>query len=775
MKRQLAGVEQDVEIQIAGEEVTLGKSGFVLLWALFGLLFPRVQLYGVMAPFGLGLAGAVSGAGAALVSLTTGIGYLLLSDVGFPLRYAAALMLISGIRWVFGGFPKLSAHPWFLPTLVLISTTGTGLLVGYLLDAEWSSMLLSVSEGIASAGFCYLMRRLTAETEQVDAASYTAWTRAGWVLVCAVVYMSLSAVVISGISPANIAAGVFVLMLASALRERGGAVMGIVMSMAIITVHPDRWQVAVGYAFGGLLSGVMSRFGRLATAGGFAVAVTVIALNGGTDTRFVVGVYETLAASVVFLVIPSAAGRHCAHFLFGRETAVAADGFRRSVAMRLDLASLAMEEVSATVDTVADHLTTIGAPDISTVYRDAAEDVCRTCSGKLICWKRYYADTMSSLNDLTPILRETSTVSAGDMRGYLARSCPRVDEMAAQVSRRYTEYHAREAGARRLREIQGVVREQFSGMSALFADMAGEVAGHQQTDTDMAARVAAVCDQFGMPLADVVCLRSKTGRITLEILLEEDYLSADDRWLRAINGLVTKPFAPPVITPLGNSVRVTLHQKPRYAVTVGEAQSVCPGETVCGDAYEYFDDEEGRFQLVLSDGMGTGGAAAVDSAMTAGLTARMLKVGFGVTGIIRILSAALMIKSDDETAATLDLLTLDLFSGDVRLTKAGACATLLISGGRVSRIGASTLPIGILRDAPYEQLEERLAAGDTLLMVSDGAVADGDEWIEQAIQNGTLSADHPSDLAETVVKMARRRYADHPDDITALAIRVSAA
>ncbi len=773
MKKIFVGAPGSETAQNGQEEVTFGKSGWILLWSLFGLLFPRVQLYRLMAPFGLGLAGAISGPGAALVSLMTGIGYLLLSDVGFPLRYVAAILLISGIRWVFSGFVKLTEHAWFAPVLVFVSTAGTGVLIGSLLQADLSSILLSVSEGIVSAAFCYIMKQVTVEAEETDAASYTAISRAGWILVSAITYMSLSSVVISGISPANIAAGIFVLLMADALRERGGAVMGIVMSIAIITVYPDRWQIAVGYAFGGLLAGIFARFGRFAIAGSFAAATTVISLNGGSNTTFLIGVYETLAATVLFLVIPSGIGRTCAAFLFGRESTAAADGFRRSVAMRLDLASRAMEEVSATVDIVSRQLCDIGAPDLGTVYRDAAEEVCRTCAGKMTCWKRYYADTMASLNDLSPILREKSVVTAGDIRGHLARSCPRIDEMAGQVSRRYTEYHARESGARRLREIQSVVRNQFAGMSGIFSDFACEFSGLKRVDGDMADRVFSLCERHGLPVLDVVCLCNENGRMTLELLLEESYLRPDSSaWLREIDALCGQSFAKPIVTPLTDTIRVTLHQEARYAASIGEAQLICPGETVCGDAYEYFCDEEGRLQVILSDGMGTGGAAAVDGAMAAGLTARMLRAGFSMDNIVKILGAALMVKSDNETSATLDVLTVDLFSGEVTMTKAGACTTMLISRGRVSRIGASSLPIGILQDTLYERIDERVADGDILLMMSDGVMPEGDEWLEEAIKAGEMPLDDMAVLADRIATAARKRQTGHADDITVMAIRI---
>ncbi len=777
LKKLAAGINHTQAVEESADEVVLGQSAWILLWALFGLLFPRAHAYQVLSPFGIGLVGAVSGPGAALVSLTAGIGYLMLSPVSFPLSYVGMIVLIGGVRWAFAAFPKLVGHRWFAPILVLLACAATGLFTAYLSADELSAGWLALSESIMAAGFCYLIQPVIASaTQRISLDDYTDGQRAGWLLLGITAFMALSDIHMAGIYPANILAGIVVLMMANTRHERGGAIMGIAISVAILWMHPERWQIAVGYAFGGLIAGVLARFGRPVTVTAWAIATTVISLTGGSDTTFLVGVYETLAAGVLYVVIPRRAERFLASLLFGHASSVAADGFRRSIAARLDLASRAMEEVSATVDTVSKQITELGASDLGSVYRDAAEEVCRNCASKMTCWKRYYGDTMASFNDLTGILREKSTVGAGDVRGYLARNCPRLEEMTRQVSRRYTEYHVREAGARRLREIQSVVRGQFAGMSGIFSEFATELSVLKRVDAEAAERILDVCGQHRMPVVDAVCLVDAKGRITVELLADEPRLHGNvDGWLSDIQTICGKPFCKPVITPIQDGIKITLHQAMRYTVSVGAAQQICQGETVCGDAYEYFGDDEGKLHVVLSDGMGSGGRAAVDGAMTAGLTARMLRAGFGMNSIVKILNSALMVGTDDETAATLDVLALDLFSGDVCMTKAGACSTLLISRGRVSRLHTDSLPIGILQDSLYEQIDERLADGDIVLMMSDGAAPDGDEWLIDWFEQET-PPDEMDVLAQLVVDRALcRQEHGHSDDITVLAIRMDKA
>ena len=102
---------------------------------------------------------------------------------------------------------------------------------------------------------------------------------------------------------------------------------------------------------------------------------------------------------------------------------------------------------------------------------------------------------------------------------------------------------------------------------------------------------------------------------------------------------------------------------------------------MCGDNYKYFNDGKGHFLMVLSDGMGTGGRAAVDGAMACGLMTRLLKAGFGYDCSLKFLNSSMLFKSTDESLATVDGANIDLFTGQVQLFKAGAAPTVIRRSG----------------------------------------------------------------------------------------------
>ena len=137
--------------------------------------------------------------------------------------------------------------------------------------------------------------------------------------------------------------------------------------------------------------------------------------------------------------------------------------------------------------------------------------------------------------------------------------------------------------------------------------------------------------------------------------------------------------------------------------------------------------------------------------MAAGIALRLWQADFSPDAILQTVNAALLVKCREESLATLDVAVIDTHTGGLDLYKAGAAATLLRSGSRVSRLENAGLPVGILPEVTFAHNGDTLSEGDVLLLVSDGALCGGVEAVE-----GILAA-HPEGesmqaLAQAVVE-----------------------
>ena len=757
-------------------EGTWRKVGIVVSGALLGLLCAGSTVYEELAPFSVGVAAAVAGSGSLFIYLACAVGYLFGHSSISAVRYIAAIAAVGGLKWLAEGIPFLRNRR-LAPLFSFFSLVGTGLAIEFSAGLTAYRVWILLCEGLLAAGFTYFVQvALHALWTPQDRAS-TLSEQAAVVVVIAVVLMALTRIQLGDFSPGRLVAVFLILLCAHAGKENGGSIAGIAFGTAIALSAPDQLTHAVAFAFGGMLCGMFARFGKGACAGTFLVADMVLTVSSGEGITIMTGLYESIAASLVFLALPSKAERLFHGFFNHAEEKPAVEGLRRSVVMRLNVASKAMDEVAGTVDQVSKKLAGLSAPDLGSVYYGVSDNVCQTCAMKLSCWEKDLNDTMDSLNHLTPTLREQGKVMKKDFDGILKTRCNRLDEVAYEINRRYGDHCLRESAFRRLSEIRSVVTDQFSGMAELLGEFSHDFKNAEQVDTDAAARVRAVCEEYNMDVHETVCTIGKGNRMQVEIVAVDMAAKIRQKeWLSRIGDACGRNFAPPVVTRMGALAKISLFEQPRYRIQVGTAQLCARGERLCGDAYEVFKDSAGRFSAVLSDGMGSGGRAAVDGAMAAGLTARLFKAGFGEDSVLRMVNSALMVKSGDESLATLDVLSVDLFSGKMRSLKAGAATSLLLSHGRVSRLEHSSLPAGILRDIHFEAQQDTLTAGDVVLLVSDGVYAGGIGWVEQALKRFEPAKTSLQSLAEEIAVAARKlQKSERTDDVTVLALRLEKA
>ena len=745
----------------------------VLTCILLGLVLPRGNIYGVSAPFGVSLVSAVDGVGALLVYIATLVGYLLTGEVTMPLRYMAAVAVAGAVHWTCGVLPRVRHHKVFAPLLACGTTWVSGFLMGE--AGGFLGVLLTLAEGFAAGGFAYFFKE--SFSYLVKARRRTAMTvpeQTGFILMGAATLLAVFPLEYYYISFARIAASILILMFARAGREQSGAAAGTVLGVALLLAVPDCAYVALGFALGGLLAGVFSRYGRFAAAGVYLISNVLLCLTTAADLRAAACMYETVAACIVFTLLPHRLDKLLRRFLVNGQTVPAVEGLRRSITMKLEVAATAMQEVAGTVDAVSEKLAHYGAPEIHMVYTRVQDTVCKYCSLRTVCWDKEMQDTQQALQALTPILKTNGRVRVDDFTGAFTRTCRRPQEVAQEINREYERFLERQGAWERLSEVRGVVTAQFKDTGDLLSEIGERFHGEQRVDTETASRVVALCEDFGMPVTEAVCLVNRDDRLLVEILAEDVGVCVDGgRWFREMEICCGRNFDRPAVLEMQGMVRITLTERPRFRVAVGVAQHTCTGEKLIGDVYEQYQDG-GEAVFILSDGMGSGGRAAVDGVLAAGICARLFRAGFQPDTVLRTVNTALMAKSGDESLTTLDVMRLDLFTGRVRLYKAGAVTSLLKSGGRVSRMEAPSLPVGILRDTGFEKVEDTLKAGDMLLLMSDGMLADGVAWIEEYLKDSDLSAERMAQaLLETA--LSKQRDSARIDDMTVAVIHVKEA
>jgi stage II sporulation protein E len=218
-----------------------------------------------------------------------------------------------------------------------------------------------------------------------------------------------------------------------------------------------------------------------------------------------------------------------------------------------------------------------------------------------------------------------------------------------------------------------------------------------------------------------------------------------------------------------------ISRKPAVKLAVGVSGYAKEGG-VSGDSYLCTYLREGEYLIVLSDGMGKGMRAAEESNLTVNTLYDLLKVGFNIESALRMINSILLLRSPDEVFSTVDMVSVNLYSGKARLYKIGAAASYIKRGNEVKSIKVSALPMGIIERIPVESISFTLRKGDQLIIVSDGITeadrsSEGSAWLETAI--GEIRSKDPQTIADLIINRAVQNYGlKEKDDMTVIAAAV---
>ena len=146
-----------------------------------------------------------------------------------------------------------------------------------------------------------------------------------------------------------------------------------------------------------------------------------------------------------------------------------------------------------------------------------------------------------------------------------------------------------------------------------------------------------------------------------------------------------------------------------------------PCRTVGGDYYDFLPYPDGRLALLIGDVSGKGLGAAL---LMSNLQARvhiLFEQREPVCDQVSRLNRSLAANCPGNCFITLFAGVLDPATGELVYCNAGHNAPLLLrASGGVDELEASGVPLGITRDAQYQEGSCRLENGDVLLLFSDG-------------------------------------------------------
>ena len=579
----------------------------------------------------------------------------------------------------------------------------------------------------------------------------------------ALMLMGLMAAGLAGLSPP------VALCVGGALAQLlypGGALAGVGIGGALTAMGMDLRALALAAAAGAMaqLCASMKTSARAACACGATLAVGLL-LNAPQGLLLGAG-----ASSLLIVPMPRAWAEAVARL--ARPAPDVCDPRRLAARLRRESAGRLRALGDAFGDLAEDYGTPVVLPDEQALIQRLRQRLCAGCKGYECCWSGGRGGGARLLCDL--ITRAAALVGEeslfdGQVSPELARRCSRWRLIPERVQDELEGFaRARREGLCRAAENR-LVSAQFAQAGQLVRGLARRQARSLRLYRHQAVRAASALERTGIEVDSVMALDGRGVEIAVAM--------KRGRWTleqaRAASAALSEAFGRSYTAsgPLGRELRFI--RRPRLRVNAGIRCAAREAGAPSGDSHLtcMLDDE--RLLTLICDGMGSGEAAHKESAVATRLLGRFLRAGASCSLAVETVNTLLMNRGGEDMFATVDLLILNLSTGDAEFVKLAACPTLIVRDGKVLRVEGDRLPLGILERVRPGLTRAKLQPGDALLMATDGVMdAAGEEalaaLLSEEVEDISRLARRAIEIAQAGCEQNRR------DDMTAVCLKVEA-
>lgn len=161
------------------------------------------------------------------------------------------------------------------------------------------------------------------------------------------------------------------------------------------------------------------------------------------------------------------------------------------------------------------------------------------------------------------------------------------------------------------------------------------------------------------------------------------------------------------------------------AVEVGVAKTNKYASRESGDTAEFVERPAGGFSVVMADGQGSGRAAKSLSLMITSKAIALLKEGVRDGAVARGVHDFLFAYRNGQVSSTLDILSVDLRSSTVVITRNAATPMLVGQHDEFTAVPGGSGPIGLYHLTRPSVTQVPLADGLRIILTSDGVPGAG--------------------------------------------------
>lgn len=532
---------------------------------------------------------------------------------------------------------------------------------------------------------------------------------------------------------------------------------------------------APGYLFAALLLPPMTAAGKRdagVVLGGLACAGW-ISYTGG---------FSLLWDALPALLIGGVAEVLCFRFASRKEAAPVPVPAMDPLSLRREIASVRQKDstdafrgisdafsgLSEMFYNLSDRFRRPGTLDLRRLCDTALDRVCPDCPNRSVCWGLEYENTLDAVNSLIGELHKKGRVSGDALPESLARRCEALPSILEDINRDC----AHLTGEMLRNNRTEIFAMDYEAASAIINDALEEEDGEYRFDPELALKVREYLSDAGVSAQSVTVFGSRRRQILVKGADITDAKVTVETMRSDLGEMCGIALTGPIFEIEGNSSEMVFRAVKKIGV-LGAESNISADAGVSGDCVNLFSNRKDFFYALINDGMGSGRDAALTSNLCSVFLEKMLRAGNRASTSLSMLNNLIRsrgIDSSAEVSSTVDLLELDLMTGDASFVKSGAAPSFVLRDGQVHRLQAGTFPIGIIKTLDAQVSRFSLRVGDTVVLISDGVLQDDPEgaWlISYLLSSSALS---PEEIAFGIC--SRAASFERHDDCSALVLRV---
>ena len=515
----------------------------------------------------------------------------------------------------------------------------------------------------------------------------------------------------------------------TSIAATSGVAMGIIIGMSTNSIF--FYGAMLGLC--GLVAGIFKNGGKFIAAIAAFITFCILKLyigNYGMIEGVQIVLIEGVLATAIFLIIPEKIYELLQNELdIDKKSKKYEDGYVDKVkgvfTDRLNKFSDVLINMSSTLNNLADNDKLDMTVKSSGVIENLANRVCNTCDTCKICWGREMMNTYNSFQELI----EGTQNGIVKFPSSLEKKCMRKGALIRNTEDVINKYVINEMWRNRLAEGRELIANQFNNMAKSVDEIMGEFSQDFNEDKECEKSIFAILEKYDIDIEDVFVVEDKNKRLNIQI--SSSCCNGSNICVKKILPLINQctPCKMKIkkdgcrINPDTHKCTGFFEEVPKYEIATSVHRLCKDGQTVFGDNYTYGEMANGNYMMMLSDGMGSGPQAGRESKAVVGLVEKFTEAGFGLITAINTVNSIMSLKfAEEEKFSTVDLSSVDLYSGEVEFIKVGAVASFVKSGNTVDIIKSKSLPIGVLDDADIEVHRKKVKNGDLIVMISDGVV-----------------------------------------------------